>query len=102
MSCQYPIRFAPDSLADYDDVIKVTHNTYLISKHISIVELLFSILSNCAKKFSQIVFSYGNLKYISEIAAIFYHGVWKENDVNGQSEWRDLQRKNIAGYSIFA
>ena len=24
LSCQYPIKFAPDSLADYDDVIKVT------------------------------------------------------------------------------
>ena len=23
LSCQYPIKFAPDSLADYDDVIKV-------------------------------------------------------------------------------
>ena len=24
LSCQYPIKFAPDSLADYDDFIKVT------------------------------------------------------------------------------
>ena len=24
LSCQYPVKFAPDSLADYDDVIKVT------------------------------------------------------------------------------
>ena len=24
MSCQYPIKFAPDSLADYEDVIKVS------------------------------------------------------------------------------
>ena len=23
LSCQYPIKFAPDSLADYDDFIKV-------------------------------------------------------------------------------
>ena len=23
LSCQYPIKFAPDSLADYDDIIKV-------------------------------------------------------------------------------
>ena len=26
LSCQYPIKFAPDSLADYDDVIKVTEH----------------------------------------------------------------------------
>lgn len=25
LSCQYPIKFAPDSLADYDDIIKVIY-----------------------------------------------------------------------------
>lgn len=30
LSCQYPVKFAPDSLADYDDVIKVTvHVNYI-------------------------------------------------------------------------
>ena len=26
LSCQYPVKFAPDSLADYDDAIKVIVN----------------------------------------------------------------------------
>lgn len=29
LSCQYPVKFAPDSLADYDDVIKVTVNVHV-------------------------------------------------------------------------
>ena len=37
LSCQYPIRFAPDSLADYDDFLKVNprqvKNYFLLPVH---------------------------------------------------------------------
>lgn len=34
LSCQYPIRFAPDSLADYDDFLKVQSTSILIQGEI--------------------------------------------------------------------
>lgn len=34
LSCQYPIRFAPDSLADYGDFLKVQSTSILIQGEI--------------------------------------------------------------------
>lgn len=34
LSCQYSIRFAPDSLADYDDFLKVQSTSILIQGEI--------------------------------------------------------------------
>ena len=34
LSCQYPIRFAPDSLVDYDDFLKVQSTSILIQGEI--------------------------------------------------------------------
>ena len=34
LSCQYPVRFAPDSLADYDDFLKVQSTSILIQGEI--------------------------------------------------------------------